>query len=74
MNIRMLSLAERERFAYIENHPDAELLGGLMDAEQELVEVGEELRNEENYREDAEKELEQAYAKLDEIREVLDPS
>ena len=74
MNIRMLSLAERERFVYIENHPDAELLGGLMDAEQELVEVGEELRDQENYLEEAEKELEQAYAKLDELREVLDPS
>ena len=71
MNIRMLSLAERERFAYIENHPNAELLGGLMDAEQELVEVGEELRNEENYREEAEEELEKANAKLDEIRELL---
>ena len=71
MNIRMLSLAERERLAYIEDHPDKELLAGLMDAEQELVEVGEELRNEENYREEAENELDAANVKLDEIRELV---
>lgn len=44
MNIRPLTAAERlhlqwaerERLAYIENHPDKELLGELVDAQHEL--------------------------------------
>ena len=39
MNIRMLTPAERERLAYIEDHPDKELLGKLADAEHELEEA-----------------------------------
>jgi len=44
MNIRPLTAAERlhlqwaerERLAYIENHPDARLLGELVDAQHDL--------------------------------------
>lgn len=44
MNIRPLTAAERlhlqwaerERLAYIENHPDKELLGELVDAQHDL--------------------------------------
>jgi septal ring factor EnvC (AmiA/AmiB activator) len=72
MNIRMLTLAERERLAYIGDHPDKELLAGLMDAEQELVEVGEELRTTENYLYEAEEELDSANAKLNDIRDMVD--
>lgn len=71
MNIRMLTPAERERLAYIEDHPDKELLGGLVDTQHELVEVGEELRKEENYREEAENELDAANVKLEEIRDLV---
>jgi len=39
MNIRTMTLQERERMAYIENHPDAGLLGELVDAEHELDEA-----------------------------------
>jgi hypothetical protein len=42
-----------------------------MDAEQELVEVGEELRTTENYLYEAEEELDSANAKLDDIRDMV---
>jgi hypothetical protein len=51
MNIRPLTAAERqhlqwaerERLAYIENHPDAGLLGELVDAQYELEQAQNEL-------------------------------
>ena len=39
MNIRMLTPAERERLAYIEGHPDAGMLGELVDTNQKLVQA-----------------------------------
>jgi hypothetical protein len=45
MNIRMLTLAERERLAYIEDHPDKELLGELADTGHELDEALDELES-----------------------------
>jgi hypothetical protein len=35
MNIRMLTIEERERLAYIEGHPDAGLLGAILAAQEE---------------------------------------
>ena len=64
MNIRMLTIEERERFAYAENHPDKELLGDLFDTQEEL-------QSSEMNLGEAEEELEEANAKLDEIRELL---
>jgi hypothetical protein len=46
MNIRMLTTEERERLAYIENHPDAKLLGELVDAQHELEQAPDELEAE----------------------------
>jgi hypothetical protein len=39
MSTQTMTLQERERLAYIENHPDKELLGELVDAEHELDEA-----------------------------------
>ena len=39
MNIRRLTTEERERLAYIEDHPDKELLGELADSEHRLDQV-----------------------------------
>ena len=64
MNIRMLSTAERERLAYIEGHPDAEMLGELADTNQKLVQAENDLFK-------AEDELEVANALLDEVRELV---
>ena len=38
-----LQWAERERLAYIENHPDARLLGELVDGQHELERAQDEL-------------------------------
>lgn len=35
MNIRTLTIEERERLAYIEGHPDAKLLGEILAAQEE---------------------------------------
>jgi hypothetical protein len=35
MNIRMMTIEERERLAYIEGHPDAGLLGAILAAQDE---------------------------------------
>lgn len=35
MNIRMMTIEERERLAYIEGHPDAGLLGAILAARDE---------------------------------------
>ena len=43
MNIRRLTTEERERLAYIEDHPDKELLGELVDAQHELEQAQDEL-------------------------------
>ena len=64
MNIRMLTLAERERLAYIEGHPDAGMLGELVDTNQKLVQA-------ENDLFDAQDELEVANVKLNEIRDLV---
>lgn len=39
MNIRLLTLHERERLAYIENHSDKGPLGELVDIEHELLDT-----------------------------------
>lgn len=39
MNIRLLTLHERERLAYIENRPDKGPLGELVDIEHELLDT-----------------------------------
>ena len=64
MNIRMLTPAERERLAYIEGHPDAGMLGELVDTNQKLVQA-------ENDLFDAQDELEVANVKLNEIHDLV---
>ena len=58
MNIRMLTPAERERLAYIEGHPDAEMLGELVDTERRLNEAEDDLFETEQRLEGAEDRIE----------------
>jgi septal ring factor EnvC (AmiA/AmiB activator) len=58
MNIRMLTPAERERLAYIEDHPDKELLGELVDTERRLNEAENDLFETEQRLEEAEDRIE----------------
>ena len=44
--IRMLKTEERERLAYIEDHPDKELLGELVDAQHALDRALDDLEDE----------------------------
>jgi hypothetical protein len=64
MNIRMMTIEERERLAYIEGHPDAGLLGAILAAQEERDAMEEERYVMEAALETAEAELSDALDRL----------